>query len=438
MSPPLRALRGSAAGPVGQAVSPFSWRALRWLSAPLLLVALASSCSDDDPVDVPHTDNDAGGVSGKGGTGGKPDAASGGAAGEAGSDAGVSDAPLAPLRLGVIASPAHAPDAAPGPLDEKRARLETIALGSRAISVSRRWDSLFQGPLAPNPESWGALQGMSLLHAGSDRKILLCVELVDRTLDARPAGSAAGWAEPPVFASLDALVDKVFATFGDELAGLSFGNELDRYLAVASAKNQTDLVALVTHAVTYAKKHPARPPSSSIGVTFGATALAAGTSAEVASLVGISDMVVASYYPVDVGFQARPPTAASQDLDALAAAFTADAGDAETSAPRPVWLQAVGYPSATLAGSSLEQQRAFYEALFQALVTRRERFPFVAVDGLNESTDEACSERAAALGAPGNPAAVALACSLGLVASDGTNKPARDPVESALAAFSKP
>ena len=112
-------------------------------------------------------------------------------------------------------------------------------------------------------------------------------------------------------------VDKVLATFGDELYAISFGNELDRYFGSQSNKNATELAALVEHGIDYLKKHPAKPPSLRVGATFSAEALTGVTSASVKNIIDKSDVVVATYYPLDSSFAARPPSMVAQDLDAL-------------------------------------------------------------------------------------------------------------------------
>ncbi len=410
---------------------------LRALAASVAVVlALGSACSDGGNPEVQKPNGDAGGSGGGGGVGGKPD--SGGEDGppDAGSDADATDAPPSPLRLGIIPVPPSKGDAGPSAADDKLAELDVLALGSRGVSHVVRWDALFSSPSVPSPTAWQKLQGSAQLYQSSARAFLLSVALVDRTLDARPSGSPAGWNSVATRTALDALIDKVFDSFGDELYALSFGNDLDRYLAGQSATTADDLTALVEHGLDYAKQHPSRPAALLVGATFSSDALAKGPTASMAKILMKSDVVVANYYALDEQFQARPTTQVAQDLDALSSGGTADAGEA--GAARPVLLQEVGYPSAAENGSSPEQQRAFYQGLFQALTTRRERFPFVSVNGLHDPPPARCATEAAAFGAAANGAAVAARCSLGLRAADQTAKPALSSVLEALAAFANP
>lgn len=403
----------------------------------LLALALAEACSDGGRPEVAKPNGDAGGAAGAAGSGGKPDASDDRDEPDAPSDADASDAALPPVRLGIAPVPASSGDAGPSPAEQKLAELEVLALGSRGVSQVWRWDALYESPKLPSASAWAKLSGLSQLHAQGNRSLLLCVALTDRTLDARPPGSAPGWNDPTTRAALDALVDKVFTTFGDELFALSFGNDLDRYLAKETPTNTAELGALVEHGIEYAKQHPARPKALLVGATFGSDALAKPPSAVVAGILAKADVAVATLYPLDPGFAARPPAAVAQDLDALIAMGQADAG-VDAGPAKPILLQEVGYPSASANASSPSQQSSFYLGLFQALTTRRQHFPFVSVNGLHDAHLARCQSEAAAFGASGNATAIASRCSLGLRGADGGAKPALSSVLAALAAFSTP
>ena len=408
-------------------------RLLASVAVGLIGLSLGGACSGDDNPEITKHKVDAGGSGGTAGDGGKPDGSGGNGADDAGIDADVGDAPLSPIRLGIMPVAPSAGDAGPTPADEKLAQLDVIALGSRGVSEVLRWDRLFEAPTIPVASEWARLKNLSQLYQGSGRSLLVCLALVDRSLDARPTGSAASWNDSATQGALEALVDKVLATFGDELYAISFGNELDRYFGSQSNKNATELAALVEHGIDYLKKHPAKPPSLRIGATFSTKALTSGASASVKNIIDKSDVVVATYYPLDSSFAARAPSMVAQDLAGLLAAVEVDGA-----VPRPILLQAVGYPSAIESGSSPEQQKAFFQALFQSLTSRRERFPFVSVNGLNDQRASACASEAAAVGAAGNVAAISAFCSLGLRGPAQTDKAAMGSVLDALAAFSTP
>jgi len=405
-----------------------------------LLVAAPTACDGDGNPDIVSQTGGSGGSAGTAGTGGSEDSGVSDAPADALGDGIAPDASVAPVRLGVVPTPMSL-DGGITPLDEKLAHLEVISLGSRGVSLIRRWDALYDNPVTPAAGAWKDLGNLSQLYRDADRRLLVCLALVDRTLDARPSGLG-GWNEASTLAAVDALVDKTYATFGDELYALSFGNEVDRWLAKANKTDRAAGVALLEHAVDYAEKHPSRPAGSVVGVGFGLDAVVAQSLPEIQQLLDASSAVVVSYSPLDASFQARSPSAAASDLDALGQALAEavpDAGDAgEAGTPRPVLLQEIAYPSSPDAKSSEDQQRAFYDNLFQALSTRRERFPFVVVRGLYDAPPAECAADAVALGVGTNPTAVAARCSLGLRTSDGTPKAALSSVVSALATFAGP
>jgi hypothetical protein len=145
-----------------------------------------------------------------------------------------------------------------------------------------------------------------------------------------------------------------------------------------------------------------------------------------------SDALVFAYLAVDPAYVAHTPNSVATELDALAALGQSDA------AGKPVVLQRVAYPSASENESNLDQQSEFFEALFAALLTRRDRFPFVVIDGLYDENAEDCATQAALVGASGNAKAEAMYCSLGLRDTGGQPKPAFSTVIDGLSTFASP
>ena len=340
------------------------------------------------------------------------------------------EASTIPVRVGIVAVPGAA-DAAPGLAEETLAHLDVIAAGSRSSTIVRRWDDLFSSGTQPVTPAWQYLGGIAKIYADAGRSLLLSLAVVDRADEARPAGVAGAWDSSASGLAGHALVDRTFATFGDELAYLAVGYEADRYLSLASPSERSAFVAFVTDVFDYARAHPSVPKSLKLGVTLSADAVLAG-GPEISALLAVSDVAIVSYHAVDESFQARPASASPGDLDALWDAVGGEAGKSE------IVLQEVAYPSASAAGSSVEQQRTFFDGLLLALLSRRERFPFVVVRGSNEQTEAACEADAAARGAAGDPAAIAAFCSFGLRTASGDTKPAWAAVVDGLATFSTP
>lgn len=400
----------------------------------LLFAAGASSCSSDpaEIVEAPASD------AGFDASGGRPQDAAGGAPSDAAipdanADGSTSDAGVAAVRLGVV--PIARNDPSSSAAEETVANLEVLSAGSRAVSVLRRWDALYTTAEQATPKAWTLLGELAQLYRGRDGTLLLCLGIVDRTLDARPEGLVGEpWNGAQTLAAGETLLDEVFDTYGSELAYLSLGHEVDRYLGAAPTSERAELTELLVHLLGYAHDHPARPEATQLGVTFTLQALREGM--EQPELLAASDAVITTYFPATEDFQARPASVVTQDLDALNQRLSADIQPAP-----PVVLQAVGYPSSELVGSSEANQRTFFANLFQVLAARRARYPFVSIHGLNDTTAEQCSHDALGLGVQGSAvegAVLEYRCSLGLRDGDTAPKAAWAEVVGGLATFASP
>ena len=341
------------------------------------------------------------------------------------------DAPLASVELGVIPIGVGADGGAPGPSARIMAHLETIAAGSRGVSLIHRWDELYTSPNDPRADAWAELAELGPLYAQADRALLLSIGVVDRLEDARPPGAEADWYALANRQAMEALVDRTWATFGDELRYLVIGREVDRWLATQDGSQRSAFVEFARYTLDYARRHPDRPAGTQVGVAASLEGWVAG-SPELDDLRAASDVVVATYYPVDARWNARAPTSAGPDLDDLLGALGVDAG------PATVVLQEVGYPSSEQNGSSPGRQRQFYEGLLQALRARRAQLPFVSLFALGDPDRTACEHAAAAFGMPGDALAISGWCSLGLRDPSGAPKDAWAAVSGALADFALP
>ncbi|MEB2310221.1 MAG: hypothetical protein OZ921_14545 [Sorangiineae bacterium] len=404
-----------------------------WLFPLGAWAAVLAGCASTEPPLVERA-RDAAAETGAGGReAGASDAAPRDASSELESDAPPPDAASSPVRVGVLPGARVADDAGVTPANELAGVLDVIALGSRAVTVERRWRELFDASLAPREDEWRRLTATGRLLAESQRKLVFSLALVDGALDARPDGLGS-WGSVETRAAAERLIDRALTSFGAELAYLELGSELDRSLRLASPGERAELIALFAHLVEYARAAPALPPGVAVGVGATLDGLVADSPPGLVALARRGDVAMASYFPMGQDFSARAPGTASSDLSALSAALRgADA------APFPIVLARVGYPSAGAAAGSEERQRAFLDDLFKTLALRRADYPVVVVDALDDAPPALCAERALALGAaPGDEAAEAFACSLGLRRADGSARPALASVIGGLASFMSP
>jgi len=406
---------------------------LRRLRGALLLALLFAllGCSSSEPHKADgRVEREAGSSGGTGGA--RPDAGDDSRDTIDAADALPSDAPILPVRVGLVPVPATTSDAGATTADETRAHAEVVAAGARAVTLTRSWSELFSTATTPNLEALSRLRAARSYYRDAGVDVLLCLGLVDRQRMARPSALGGSWQSAEVVRAAEQLIDETFAGAGTELAYLALGVELDRYLTILPSVERDGFQKFVLHALDYARRHPSRPSRTRVGVTLSSDAIISSSLPELAALIAASDVAIASYYPIDQGFVARAPSRIAADLEALSASVSSDAG------PSPIVLQEVGFPSAESAGGSLEKQKLFFDGLFAALEMRRDRFPFVSVYALNDERAARCEAEAMAYGAPGDPKAIAFLCSLGVRGSGAAPKPAWVSVLGGLATFRAP
>lgn len=365
------------------------------------------------------------------------DASMDGARPEAGTDASAdaeSDAPIAPVRVGVE------PEARQG--DEEPAtalqiaQLESFSAGSRAVSIDVRWDELVTEQLELKTGALADLAARIQLVRGAGARLSLCLALVERAVDARPANGLA-WNSSSMQSAARRVVDAVLELTGDELRFLSLGLESDRYFRALPQFLRAGFVDAMQGVLDYARAHPSLPPAAKVGVGVTSNGWS-GSSSAFASWIRNSDALIVSHVPLDENLQAEAPSLIVGDLDAMYDNLV----EIKDGAPLvPIVLHRVGYPSASEVAASEDQQRTFFSALFQALQGRRSRFPFVGVYGLNDPEPQRCSDFRLTLGADAlsHPErAEAAYCSLGLHSRTGVAKPAWTEVLAGMATFASP
>ncbi len=390
------------------------------------MTGATSGCSDNAGPEIAPLPDGGGGdggnrIDGGGGTG---------AAVDSGSDAAVDDSgttQTAKLLVGVIPTPT-ADNVSPE--GETLAQLDVLSAGARGVALQRRWSDLFETLQLPGSPVWESLAQTAELFRVSGRSVLFGIGLTSGIDDAIPEQRVA-WESDQAVQGVRRAVDKAYATFGEELVYLVFGREVDLYVNAAASAQRKAFQDFVAKAVSYAQGHPNKPVTTRVGVSLNAKAVTEG-SALTSSLAQLGDVTVVTYRALDKDYRAVPPSAPAGDLDRISQAVSTDAG------ARAVVLEEIAYPSSEETGSTVEKQATFYDSLFQALKSRRDRFPFASVLGLNEYAPTMCPAIAATWGANGNDAAGAAACSIGLKSSEGEAKPAWGTVVAGMATFFNP
>jgi hypothetical protein len=333
-------------------------------------------------------------------------------------DPSTDDAGLSPVLVGITPTPLTN-DGEPTSGDTLAAKLTAFGAGARAAVIVLPWDA---APSAEDP----ALAKATAFYAAHDKRVLLNLAVVDRVVDHRPAGLAgAKWDAPETLGLIEETIDALFASSGDEVRFLTFGRDVDVYLATHPSERSA-FTSFAKSACAYARAHTAAPKDLGVGVAF--STAAPKTEVAFTDLLDVEDIVAVSYFP---GLGTYEPEAASGV--AAVVAQLADLG-----ASKPIVLQATGITSAMAAGGTEDSQHQFFATLFGAVGAQRKSFALVNVVELYDAPPAACSGWAEAQGEPADGPLAAYACSLGLFRNDGTAKPAWNAVLSGAASLSTP
>jgi hypothetical protein len=344
-----------------------------------------------------------------------PDAEGGGGAGPDAGDAGVS-----PVLIGITPSPRSDHAGPPTAGDLLEAELATFAVGVRGVVVTRALHEL-------DSNAYTALAAQGDFYEAHGKRVLMNLAIVDRAADGRPAPlDTFTWDHPDVITAVHTAIDGLFASFGGELAYLTFGRDVDFYLAGHPGMRGA-FEHLVEDACAYAARHGSAPVGLRVGAGFSFDG-AASPDPSFDTLLDAGDVAVLSYLPGLKDGSAAPASTVAAALDSM----TALAGG------KPVVLQALGYPSAPGADGSEEKQQLFFQTFFDALAPRRSVFELVNVVELHDPAAVACEAYAAAQGQSPDGAFASFVCSLGLFDQGATAKPAWLEVAAGAAAFATP
>ncbi|MFO0586760.1 MAG: hypothetical protein U0441_04445 [Polyangiaceae bacterium] len=374
------------------------------------MVLLAAGCDGIGPPEIASTQTTGGHPGGSGGT--SETTGGGGTSG-----GGTTDSPVSPVLVAIAATPASS-SGEPTLADEIEADITTFGAGARAAVVSVPWTDAL--PLAPS------LTKRFDFYAAHDHRVLVNLAVVDRLADLRPPEIAAlPWsdadAQDAVHAALDALLD----AGGAAVRFVTLGRDVDVYLA-AHPSERAAFVAFAKEAAAYARSHAGAASDLAVGVAFSPDA--PKSEPAFPELVDASDVLGFSYFP-GLG---------TYETDATSGVVGAVTSLADAAMNKPIVLQAVGAPSDPLAGGADATQQAFFTTLFGAIGARRSAFALVSVTELHDAPASACAAWVASQGDAPDAALTAYACSLGVLTTDGTPKPAWGAVIAGAAALSTP
>ncbi len=338
-------------------------------------------------------------------------------------DAGAEES-VWPVIVGLHSTPGVEGDDETVGAAQMDAVLVALAAGARAVVLDVRWADL---PLTA--EAWARLGSLGTYLAAERKLLLLSVATVDARADQRPVGHQVhAWSSVMVQQAMHDLIDRMFATFGPELAYVSLGMEVDRYLA-ANPSEALAFTGFMTQALTYGREHPNKPQGTSLGVTWSTEAWAKGEeSLHRGALVEASDVVMLAHDGLDEAKLVREP---GESIVHLREAV-------EVIDDKPVVLHRVSYSTSKLIGGSRAHQSAFVTQLFDLVREKRARIPFVGVATLHDPSLESCSRFVQARDPANSEELYAFWCNVGLRTRQGEAKEAFSAFLSGAPAFLSP
>ena len=298
--------------------------------------------------------------------------------------------------------------AADGNFDRAFSKARTA--GMQATSLAQNWSDLEPSPLYYEPTP-NFLKIANLFYPAQSIQIALEINPIDIVNRRIPSDLAKRpFDDPEVISRFNRLLDWVFSQIPDlKLTSLTIGNEIDSYLAddqQAWRAYQTFFEAVVAHV------HQAHP-NLQIGAKATLDGLLKQSRDSLQALNAVSDVIMATYYPLDLNYRAKSLGVVSQDLRALTNAYS----------NREIYLLEVGYPSSQACGSSEATQASFIHRMFEAWDEHQAQIKLITFTWLTDLTSAEVSQISESLSLS-NPCFIAYLETLGLRTSLDQDKAA--------------
>lgn len=313
-----------------------------------------------------------------------------------------------PPEAGRVLSMSLVPRLVPPPTQQDYVAAFDLAAsaGVRGDQIAWTWSDL-----EPAPGQFKLDDPMGGLRYSSFRgnTQLVTLQVLNTTAKETPADLLnVPFDSPQMSARFHALIDALLPYFDQNVRYMSIGNEVDVYLN-DHPDEWASYTTFYEDAVDYLHRVA---PGIRIGVTSTFSGAAGGALENVTRLNRKSDVLILTYYPTGAFFDVNDPAVPLADFPTML-------GWAGT---RPLILQEVGYPSASLLQSSEEKQAAFVTNVFRAWNKAGERIPFLSYFALHDFDEALCNKLEGYYGVK-DANFHAFLCTLGLRKADGTPKP---------------
>jgi len=225
---------------------------------------------------------------------------------------------------------------------------EQVRLGVDGFYTSLSWNELSPDGKTIDLKKLKEQEGIFKFTGADGLLTLKTIDTVRTTIPAPLVGQ--GWRDlaPQIVPLWNAILDQC----PKEMKWFSLGNEVDPYLAAQPQEVDGYLAFLET----CRRAILAKRPDAKVGVTVTWEGLRKRP--ELARrLLAFGDVAILTYYPLNDDFSPMPPSEVPAHISRAI----------EAAGPKPVILQEIGYPAATMLGSSEQAQNDFVKAVFREL-----------------------------------------------------------------------
>lgn len=281
--------------------------------------------------------------------------------------------------------------------------------GAKGQFQSYLWSDL--EPTVGNYNS-GKLQEFAsgMQHAETNQLTqLVGIQLINTVARQVPASLAsADWDSNAMINAMHGLLDQLIPHMRNRVRYISIGNEVDVYFQGRSQDELDAYRVFFDDAAQYLRQ---RLPGVQVGITVTAGGWLGSNVQRWLDLTASSDVMIATYYPLQADYSVQPPQAPAQDFPALL----------QLAGSKQLVLQEVGYPSSTINGSSEAMQAEFFHQVFAAWRDSDGRIPFLSLFLLHDIASDLVDVFTVYYGVP-DPKFRAYLDSIGLRNRDNTDK----------------
>jgi Dockerin type I domain len=289
-------------------------------------------------------------------------------------------------------------------------------LGAEAATLRLQWSFL---ETAPNTFGGGQVQALQIAncrYAPEGFALSLSITpfsdqylTVPEDLKAGLENGSTRFSDPAVIERFRNLLTFVHGQLpGVRLSSLQIGDDVDTFLSRSPAFVWADFSVFYQAVSAHAKT--LWGPGLKVGFTATREGLVTEpTRSLLLALNSLVDVVDVSYLPISAAYLSIEPSQVKSDVEEILALYY----------PKPIYFQAVGYPSAPINASSETKQSQFLRAFFAVWDTYSAQIPFAAFSRLQDWSASRAQFQAVGVGGASTPIQAGYFRSLGLRTFDG-------------------